>query len=173
MNLKELITALKKEKNRKTRIVANGFANPHSYRGYYEQVAFEPAENVTVESMLQAAKKALGSTYSGWKGGEFTMHEFTTVNLSFRGNVGEEIGTLSLKAILADEVNPKAKSAKQFVYTMQYSLNGSVWHIRVLAGSLREAQVNAAKSCFMTPNKFKMFLKETPLHNTFGIERVG
>jgi hypothetical protein len=33
-----------------------GFGCPNSYRGYYEDVAFEPADNTTVGEMLAHAK---------------------------------------------------------------------------------------------------------------------
>lgn len=58
-------------------IVKHGFAKPNSYRGYYEDVAFEPAENVTLKSMLKHAKSALNKTFTGYKGGEFTMNNYT------------------------------------------------------------------------------------------------
>lgn len=62
-----------------------GFANPHSYRGYYERVAFEPTGNTTVGNMLAAAKSALGATYTGYKGGEFTMDADSLVHVACWG----------------------------------------------------------------------------------------
>ena len=72
-------------------IVPHGFANPHSYRGYYERLAFEPADGVTVASMLLAATEANGSSYGGWKGGDFRMHEDTPVHLATEGCTGAEL----------------------------------------------------------------------------------
>ena len=70
-----------------------GFGSPDSYRGYYECVAFSPEKNVTVASMLAHAKSALGSTFEGYKGGEFTMHEFTDCYIAYYGtSVGDKIG---------------------------------------------------------------------------------
>lgn len=54
-----------------------GFSTPMSYRGYYHCVAFEPATNVTVASMLEHARSALGATFTGYKGGNYQMGEHT------------------------------------------------------------------------------------------------
>ena len=98
MTLGELIERL--EAADPDRIVRVGFSNPHSYRGHYVELAFEPAENVTVASMLEAARSALGSTYEGWKGGDFTMHEYTDVWLAIEGRTGEGIGPTLLDYML-------------------------------------------------------------------------
>jgi len=100
MYLKDLIDTLKKEKN-KNKIIKNGFGNPHSYRGYYDRLAFEPKENVSVADMLIDAKKALGKTYTGWKGGEFL--EYTEVYIAYKGHTGEELGPTLLAYIIKDE----------------------------------------------------------------------
>jgi len=69
-----------------------GFGNPHSYRGCYEELAFEPVEDTTVGAMLACATEALGSTYQGYKGGDFTMTAYTSVWLAQEGTYGEGIG---------------------------------------------------------------------------------
>lgn len=94
MILKDLITFL--EKRDPDLIVPIGFAKPHSYRGYYDDLAFEPAERVTVASMLACAKEAVGRTYIGYKGGEFRMSEYTEVWLAEYGDTGEGIGPVLL-----------------------------------------------------------------------------
>lgn len=71
--------------------VAHGFGHPHSYRGYYEELAFEPVENTTAGAMLSAAKSAVGQTFMGWKGGEFTMREHTDCWLAKMGDLGVPI----------------------------------------------------------------------------------
>jgi hypothetical protein len=68
--------------------VKDGFSNPHSYRGYYEDLAFEPKADCAVRDMLEAAESALGTTYEGWKGGAFTMTEYTDCWLAKRGACG-------------------------------------------------------------------------------------
>ena len=100
MFLKELIDFLAE---RDPAIVARiGFHDPHSYRGDYSELAFEPLENATVGEMLKSAKSALGKTYQGYKGGSYTMGEYTTVNLSQYGTTGEEIGPILLKYMVGE-----------------------------------------------------------------------
>ena len=90
MTLGELVEYLEKENPNKT--VPLGFHNPHSYRGYYSELGFEPRENVKIKTMLKCAHSALGETYQGWKGGEFTMEKYTNVFLAKWGSCGEEMG---------------------------------------------------------------------------------
>ena len=77
-----------------------GFRRPHSYRGYYEDLAFEPAENVTVAEMLSEARLALGAIFTGYKGGEFKMEGWTAVWLANYGQTGETLGPRFLKLLL-------------------------------------------------------------------------
>lgn len=100
MYLKELIAAL--EKADQIKVVPMGFHNPHSYRGTYSELAFEPKENATVAEMLASAKSALGSTYEGWKGGEYTMTEYADCHLAWEGSTGEEIGRIFLDYMLGN-----------------------------------------------------------------------
>lgn len=89
MNLSDLISAL--EALPPDAVVAKGFANPHSYRGHYAQLAFEPEADTTVAAMLDAARSAVGEAYEGWKGGDYTMGFGTTVFLAKRGDTGDPI----------------------------------------------------------------------------------
>lgn len=73
--LKDLISWL--ESQPPDAVVPHGFGHPLSYRGYYDQVAFLPVENARIGDMLEHAKSALGATFMGYKGGEYTMHEYT------------------------------------------------------------------------------------------------
>lgn len=59
------------------RVVRSGFGKALSYRGDYSQIAFEPAENVTIASMLEHARSAVGQTFEGYKGGRYLMSEKT------------------------------------------------------------------------------------------------
>lgn len=99
MTLGELITAL--EAADAEQIIPNGFDTPHSYRGYYNELAFEPATDITVAEMLEAARSALGETYEGWKGGQYKMTAHTDCWLAEEGCLGETIGPLLLKLMLA------------------------------------------------------------------------
>lgn len=102
MTLIELIAELKKH-NPET-VVKHGFAHPHSYRGDYAQVAFEPADNIAIGKMLAAAEEANGETYEGYKGGYYEMGDWTDVYLASYGNCGEQIGAMLLSYMLADVV---------------------------------------------------------------------
>lgn len=99
MDLGELIAALEAADLGLT--VPDGFRFPHSYRGYYAELAFEPARDVTVAQMLGAAREALGSTYEGWKGGDFTMTATTPCWVAVEGACGVELTAERLRDMLA------------------------------------------------------------------------
>jgi len=69
--LEDLIKWLEQQNPELT--VPHGFGEPDSYRGYYDEIAFAPKENVTFGEMLEHAKSALGATFTGYKGGEHTI----------------------------------------------------------------------------------------------------
>ena len=95
--LGELIKWLEQQDGEK--VVPHGFGKPGSYRGYYEDVAFEPAQNVSFASMLEHAKSALGATFQGYKGGDFTMNEYTDCWIAEYGtSQGDKIGP-TIKAL--------------------------------------------------------------------------
>ena len=75
MFLKDLIEWL--EKQNPKAVVPYGFGLPHSFRGYYQDLAFEPTGEACIGDMLAYARGALGVTFEGYKGGEFTMSEYT------------------------------------------------------------------------------------------------
>jgi hypothetical protein len=100
MTLDELISALAAEDP--CRILPLGFSHPHSYRGIYSDVAFEPTRDVTVGQMLADARSAVGTTYQGWKGGDSTMDGYTDVWLSEEGSASDEqLGPILLTLLLA------------------------------------------------------------------------
>lgn len=92
MYLKQLIGLL--EAAPQDKIVPKGFTNPHSWRGIYHELAFEPAENVKVSDMLADAKSALGKTFEGYKGGDFKMDEDTEVHISDYGSSHDFMGEM-------------------------------------------------------------------------------
>jgi len=101
MILKDLIQALEEEYNlNPDYIVKLGFAYPHSYRGFYDALAFELVEHITISEMLNEAKSAPGKTFEGYKGGDFLMTEYSEVYLANYGELGEELGPMLLKFIL-------------------------------------------------------------------------
>ncbi|MDE2233816.1 MAG: hypothetical protein KGJ90_06985 [Patescibacteria group bacterium] len=87
------------EKQDPSYIVTHGFGEPASYRGNYADVAFVPKENVTFGSMLAHAKSALNSTFSGYKGGQYTMHEYVEAYIAEYGECtnADRIGLTMMK----------------------------------------------------------------------------
>lgn len=67
--------------------------NPHSYRGYYCDLALESDEGVTVpvSELLATLKGCLGKVFGGYKGGDFPMHENTPVWVAGYGCCGDQI----------------------------------------------------------------------------------
>lgn len=100
--LQNLINILEAETDQ-DRIVGDAFGHPHSYRGYYEDLAFEVAHNRTVGQMLTDARNAIGATFTGWKGqGDFTMYDYSNVWLVEKeGETGEPLGPRLLRYMLA------------------------------------------------------------------------
>lgn len=103
--LDDLIARLEREDP--TRVLPLGFNNPHSFRGDYMDLAFEPAADIPVRDVLAAARSALGATYTGWKGGEYTMNGYSRSWIAKEGESGDNlIGPLLLELLLAFEPEP-------------------------------------------------------------------
>ena len=97
MNLGDLIIWLQAQDPQDT--VRHGFGKPDSFRGYYGDVAFTPVENTTFGEMLDHAQSALGKTFHGYKGGDYTMYEYTACWISEYGTScnADKIGNTILK----------------------------------------------------------------------------
>jgi len=67
-----------------------GYFTPNSFgswRGSYDQLALSYCDfSITVEQLLQKAEKAVGATYTGWKGGDFHMNASNIIWVSQDGN---------------------------------------------------------------------------------------
>lgn len=64
----------------------------HSYRGYYSDLAFERVDGtVLAKDFLRACQNAIGCTFEGYKGGDFTMTERTPLWASSYGTTGDAI----------------------------------------------------------------------------------
>lgn len=113
MNLGELIRRL--EELPADQVVPNGFDHPHSYRGYYDELAFQPATGVTVGSMLADARSAVGATYTGWKGGDYIMDEYTPVHLAWKGSTGDELNEWVFDAMTAVAPDPELERLRSDV----------------------------------------------------------
>lgn len=95
-DLEDLIAWL--EKQNPDAVVPHGFGDPMSYRGDYSDLAFAPVENARIGDMLNHAKSALGATFTGYKGGDYTMGEYSTCYIAEYGtSAGDMIGPTMLK----------------------------------------------------------------------------
>ncbi len=69
-----------------------GLGRENSYRGYYCDLAFAPAEKPTPTSdVLACCKRAATCTYEGYKGGDYNYHSRTPLWLASYGNSGPAI----------------------------------------------------------------------------------
>ena len=78
-----------------------GLCEPHSYRGYYSDLAFELCnEKRTVAEVLAMAKDCMGETFEGYKGGNFDMNLSTPVWVADYGSCGMKIMSVDDKGLL-------------------------------------------------------------------------
>lgn len=69
----------------------DGIEAPHSYRGYYSDLAFEPAaEKVKAADALAMCRAAMGEVFCGYKGGDYVMGALTPVWIATWGNCGKK-----------------------------------------------------------------------------------
>lgn len=61
--------------------------DPHSYRGYYDEISFEPVQGITVTAgeLVKVVEDAIDKTFYGWKGGEYLMDADTPIWISSEG----------------------------------------------------------------------------------------
>ncbi len=92
------------------RRIPDGFHQPHSYRGFYDQLAFEPAADISIGDMLTAARSALGATYQGYKGGDYRMDGDVHCWIANWGNSDGTPITASLLDQMLRQPEPAAES---------------------------------------------------------------
>jgi len=51
-----------------------GFNDAYTYRGYYEELAVQPA-TASIGAMVKVLEGALDTVMEGYKGGQYTMHQ--------------------------------------------------------------------------------------------------
>jgi hypothetical protein len=86
MNLKEYIQELKKiEKKDGNKIFSAGLGNPHSWRGKYEELAFEVVKDISIKDMLEQAISCVDRKFCGYKGGVFKMDLDTKIHVASLG----------------------------------------------------------------------------------------
>jgi len=74
---------------------------PHSYRGYYEELAVERIDGPqTVAEFVDLLRSQIGVTHVGWKGGEFVMTEHTGVWVADEGSTGEPLTGLAMPTVI-------------------------------------------------------------------------
>lgn len=89
------------------RILPIGFGNPHSWRGDYSELAFEPMRDVKLSAMVKAADGTLDAVYEGYKGGSYMMTKHTSCRLDHEGRSGgETLGALMLTLLLGSGSEP-------------------------------------------------------------------
>lgn len=100
MRLEEVIKVL--ESAPRDRVVAHGLGKAMSYRGYYDQLAFEPKDNVTVGEMLDEARSAVDKVFDGYKGGEYKMYDFTECWIAEYGDCGDALSADGLRCMIGE-----------------------------------------------------------------------
>jgi len=84
--------------------VAN-LGRPHSYRGYYCDLAFERHDGTRpVKDLLSDCLAAMGQEFTGYKGGDFVMGVRTPVWVAAYGHCGDRL--LSVRTDGDLEVEP-------------------------------------------------------------------
>ena len=92
MTLKELIEFL--EKLNPSATTMKGFHNPHSWRGAYNELSFEPRETATTAyMMLHTARLCVGREFTGYKGGKYPMTLDTLCHIDHEGFCYNEVMT--------------------------------------------------------------------------------
>lgn len=75
----------------KDSVFENGFNTAHSYRGSYDNLAVEPCGETSVTEMMDCLANAIGETFTGYKGGDFTMSGSEELFLAYEGSCGSRI----------------------------------------------------------------------------------
>ena len=72
---------------------------PQSYRGYYCDLSFPPSSTpIKVRELLNEARDAIGSTFEGYKGGDYRMSSDTPLWASPYGSANG-VGIMDVKTI--------------------------------------------------------------------------
>ena len=69
-----------------------GINAPHSYRGYYDDLAFECTGNkAKAADVLAMCREAMGQVFEGYKGGDYVMGALTPLWIASYGCCGNKI----------------------------------------------------------------------------------
>ncbi len=113
LTLGDLIAAIALHRGALTAIVfdrGGAPSAPHSYRGYYADLAFEASGDWRLDPAVDEIDGCLGRTFEGYKGGDFTMGEDAPLWLSGYGEASRiaiagcdfSDGTLTLRTLRLD-----------------------------------------------------------------------
>lgn len=76
--------------------MVDNLTGAHSYRGYYDDLAFERGEGQRpAADLLADCRASMGDVFVGYKGGEFVMGARTPLWIAAYGSCGEAIVSLS------------------------------------------------------------------------------
>ncbi len=123
LSLGEIISEM--EKHSPLQPMRIGFTHAHSYRGDYYQLGVEPIQGTTIGDSLAILKGAIGKTFQGYKGGDYTMHDETSVYISVYGEGdGDKLGSLLLAYMLG--ADPVAALGDKLERTWPGHIQGTV-----------------------------------------------
>lgn len=91
MTLEELINRLKELP---PDLRMDGLRNPHSYRGYYCELAFERDNKKYVSEVLEEALRCVNQVFEGYRGGDYIMHMDTPVWIANYSCTGVKIANI-------------------------------------------------------------------------------
>lgn len=70
----------------------DSLVSPHSYRGYYRDLAFETVpKRMTAGRLLKTLRGCMGKTFAGYKGGKYVMGANTPLWAAAYGTCGAPI----------------------------------------------------------------------------------
>lgn len=75
-----------------------GLGKEHSYRGYYNELAFKPVSEPTASSEVHTmCQRALVDTYEGYKGGDYRYDRDTPIWFAAYGGTGSAFVGITVK----------------------------------------------------------------------------
>lgn len=88
---------------------------PHSYRGVYNQIAFETMlKPQPIKEAIAVVKSAIGEEFTGYKGGSFEMSSDTPANFGRHGYAwGCPVSLYAIRAIQWVQLPPKPSEVEQ------------------------------------------------------------
>lgn len=77
--------------------IVAGLCNAHSYRGYYDCLAFsEGIGSTTASILLERCYACVGKEFTGYKGGRFVMRRSTPIFVANWGECGKQLIAVNL-----------------------------------------------------------------------------